>query len=110
MGQIRGGGRASVRRRAEALHAALELDGRRNTLGVQLSRGTQRLAGFLMACIWPAPLVILDEPANDVAIAWWRYDTRLTRPVQREDGYNDREVPNRPVLPIRLPSGAPVRL
>lgn len=66
MGRIRGGDPVSVSQRAAALISALELDEWRNTLGVKLSGGIRRLAGFLMATIWPAPLVILDEPTNDV--------------------------------------------
>lgn len=66
VGRIRGGDARSVRRRADQLIAALELGQWRNTPGIQLSGGTRRLAGFLMAAVWPTALVILDEPTNDV--------------------------------------------
>lgn len=66
VGRIRGGDRRSVRRRADELIAALELDEWRDTMGVKLSGGVRRLVGFIMASVWPAPLVILDEPTNDV--------------------------------------------
>ena len=35
-------------------------------MGHQLSGGVQRLVGFMMAAVTPRPLVILDEPTNDV--------------------------------------------
>jgi ABC-2 type transport system ATP-binding protein len=66
MGKIRGGDRRSVSRRAAQLIEALELEEWNNTIGVKLSGGVRRLVGFVMASVWPAPLVILDEPTNDV--------------------------------------------
>jgi ABC-2 type transport system ATP-binding protein len=66
VGRIRGGDAHAVRRRADGLVTAIELDEWRNTPGIRLSGGTRRLAGFLMAVVWPTPLVILDEPTNDV--------------------------------------------
>ena len=65
-GQIRGGDRGSVRRRREELFAALDLDEWSNTLGTNLSGGIRRLVGFVMTIVCPAPMVILDEPTNDV--------------------------------------------
>jgi energy-coupling factor transporter ATP-binding protein EcfA2 len=35
-------------------------------LGTNLSGGVRRLVGFVMTIVWPGPLVILDEPTNDV--------------------------------------------
>ena len=35
-------------------------------MGASLSGGVKRLVGFVMAAIVPRPLVILDEPTNDV--------------------------------------------
>ncbi|MDH3398725.1 MAG: ABC transporter ATP-binding protein [Acidimicrobiia bacterium] len=66
VGRIRGGDRVSVRRRASELIDALELGPWTDTLGTKLSGGIKRLAGFVMATVWPAALVILDEPTNDV--------------------------------------------
>jgi ABC-2 type transport system ATP-binding protein len=66
VGRIRGGDRRTVRRRAAELIAGLELDEWQDTMGVKLSGGVRRLVGFAMATVWPASLVILDEPTNDV--------------------------------------------
>jgi len=35
-------------------------------MGAELSGGVKRLVGFMMAAVTPRPLVILDEPTNDV--------------------------------------------
>ncbi len=66
VGRIRGGDRRSVRRRTAELTEALELDEWTDTFGARLSGGVKRLVGFVMTAVWPAPLVILDEPTNDV--------------------------------------------
>ncbi len=65
-GQIRGGDRRGVRTRRRELFAALDLDEWSDTLGTNLSGGVRRLVGFVMTAVWPGPLVILDEPTNDV--------------------------------------------
>jgi ABC-2 type transport system ATP-binding protein len=66
VGRIRGGDRRSVRRRSAELMKALELDEWTGTFGARLSGGAKRLVGFVMAVVWPAALIILDEPTNDV--------------------------------------------
>jgi ABC-2 type transport system ATP-binding protein len=66
VGRIRGGDRRLVRRRSAALLKALELDEWTGTFGTRLSGGVKRLVGFVMAVVWPAALIILDEPTNDV--------------------------------------------
>jgi ABC-2 type transport system ATP-binding protein len=66
VGRVRGGDRAGVRARTAELVAALELDEWRNTTGMKMSGGVRRLVGFAMAVVWPARVVILDEPTNDV--------------------------------------------
>ena len=66
IGRIRGGDLRSIRERAEALFSALELEEWRDTPGVRLSGGVRRLIGFVMAVVCPAPLIILDEPTNDI--------------------------------------------
>jgi len=66
-GRIRGGNRSEVRRRRRELFAALDLDEWSGTLGTNLSGGVRRLVGFVMTIVWPAPLVILDEPTQEVA-------------------------------------------
>lgn len=65
-GQIRGGDRTSVRAHREELFTALDLDEWSDTLGTNLSGGIRRLVGFVMAIVSPGPMVILDEPTNDV--------------------------------------------
>jgi ABC-2 type transport system ATP-binding protein len=66
VGRIRGGDRRSVHRRTAELLEALELDEWTSTFGARLSGGVKRLVGFVMAAVWPASLIILDEPTNDV--------------------------------------------
>ena len=65
-GLIRGGSHREVRRRAGELIEALELGEWERTLGVHLSGGVRRLVGFAMTVVRPGPVVILDEPTNDV--------------------------------------------
>lgn len=65
-GRIRGGDRATVRRRADELVEALDIGEWRDAMGIKLSGGVKRLVGFGMATVWPGRLVILDEPTNDV--------------------------------------------
>ena len=65
-GQIRGGDRAVINRRADELIEALEIGEWRDTLGARLSGGVRRLVGFVMVTVVPGRLVILDEPTNDV--------------------------------------------
>lgn len=65
-GRIRGGPRPEVRRRTAELIEALALDDWADAVGATLSGGVRRLVGFAMVAVWPAPVVILDEPTNDV--------------------------------------------
>jgi ABC-2 type transport system ATP-binding protein len=64
-GRLRGGDRTTVRRRADELITALELD-EWATKVTQLSGGVTRLVGFCMAAVVPGRIVILDEPTNDI--------------------------------------------
>ncbi|MCW2571346.1 MAG: ABC-type multidrug transport system, ATPase component [Frankiales bacterium] len=64
-GRLRGGDRATVRRRTDDLLSALDLDAWRNRL-VPLSGGVARLVSFCMAAVHPVRLAVLDEPTNDV--------------------------------------------
>ncbi|MCG6137937.1 MAG: ABC transporter ATP-binding protein [Nostoc sp. LLA-1] len=66
VGCIRGGDRKHIRRRAQDLFEALELDPWINRRGEKLSGGIRRLVAFCMAAVKPGKLVILDEPSNDV--------------------------------------------
>jgi ABC-2 type transport system ATP-binding protein len=65
-GRIRGGRGPTLQRRTDELIDALDIGPWRDTLGVKLSGGVKRLAGFAMAVVAPGSLVILDEPTNDV--------------------------------------------
>jgi ABC-2 type transport system ATP-binding protein len=65
-GAIRGGDKATVRERADYLIEALDVGEWRRTFGMRLSGGVKRLIGFAMVAVWPAKVVILDEPTNDV--------------------------------------------
>jgi len=64
-GRLRGGDRATVRRRTSELLTALDLDPWRNRV-VPLSGGVARLVSFCMAAVHPVRLAVLDEPTNDV--------------------------------------------
>lgn len=65
-GMIRGGNSATVRRRADEMIEALQIEEWRDTLGARLSGGVKRLVGFAMVTVWAGRVVILDEPTNDV--------------------------------------------
>ena len=65
-GEIRGGDRRQIERRAGELIEALQIEEWRDTLGARLSGGVRRLVGFVMVTVVPGRLVILDEPTNDV--------------------------------------------
>ena len=65
-GEIRGGDRAAISRRADELIEALQIEEWRDTLGAKLSGGVRRLVGFVMVTVVPGRVVILDEPTNDV--------------------------------------------
>ncbi|WP_277211748.1 ABC transporter ATP-binding protein [Isoptericola croceus] len=58
--------RQAAARLADELDIAPWMDQRALPEGRGLSGGVRRLAGFAMAVASPAPLVVLDEPTNDV--------------------------------------------
>jgi len=66
VGRLRGGRAGEVRRRTRELIEALEIEEWAGHLGCRLSSGVRRLVGFALATVWPTPMVILDEPTNDV--------------------------------------------
>ncbi|MFI0349224.1 ABC transporter ATP-binding protein [Actinomadura sp. 9N407] len=88
-GRLRGMSRADARAAAQAMAAALDIgewfDRRATPDGGGLSGGVRRLTAFAMAAVAPVPLVILDEPTNDVDAARRR---RLWEAVRRlgDDG------------------------
>ena len=69
-GRLRGLSAREARRSAEALAHELDIgpwmDRRALPEGGGLSGGIRRLTGFAMAIAAPAPLLILDEPTNDI--------------------------------------------
>jgi ABC-2 type transport system ATP-binding protein len=66
VGRIRGGSAVDVRRRVGELLDSLQLRPWERSLGAELSGGVKRLVGFVMTAAVPRPVVILDEPTNDV--------------------------------------------
>lgn len=88
-GRLRGLSRrdagAAAQRLAEELDIGEWFDRRATPDGGGLSGGVRRLTAFAMAAVAPAPLVILDEPTNDVDAARRR---RLWDTVRRlgDDG------------------------
>lgn len=78
-GMSRSDARASARRLAEELDIG-EWFHRRATPDGDLSGGVRRLTAFAMAAVAPVPLVVLDEPTNDVDAARRR---RLWKIVRR---------------------------
>ncbi|MFV2178158.1 ABC transporter ATP-binding protein [Actinomadura sp. LOL_016] len=71
--RLRGMSRANARAAALALVDELDvhewLDRRATPDGGGLSGGVRRLTAFAMAAVAPVPLVVLDEPTNDVDAA-----------------------------------------
>lgn len=71
--RIRGLSRADARAAVERIAAELDigewLDRRALPEGRGLSGGVRRLTAFAMAAVVPTPLVVLDEPTNDVDAA-----------------------------------------
>ncbi len=65
-GRVRGGKKADVVERAQALIEALDIGEWANKRGETLSGGVRRLVSFCMAAVVPGRIVILDEPTNDV--------------------------------------------
>ncbi len=65
-GRIHGGRPDDVRRRVGELFDALRIRPWERTMGASLSGGVKRLVGFVMTAAVPRPVVILDEPTNDV--------------------------------------------
>ncbi|MTV24974.1 ABC transporter ATP-binding protein [Nitriliruptoraceae bacterium ZYF776] len=72
-GRLRGLTKVASRAAAERLAAELDLaewlDRRATPEGGGLSGGVRRLTAFAMAAVAPTPLVVLDEPTNDVDAA-----------------------------------------
>lgn len=78
---IKGFSRKVSKKKAEELISSLQLDNWKNIKGEKLSGGLQRLTSFAMTVIDEAPVIILDEPTNDVdpirRILMWKYLRKL---------------------------------
>jgi ABC-2 type transport system ATP-binding protein len=66
VGQIRGGEKALVHKKAIQLIESLEIGEWVNKMGANLSGGVRRIVAFCMAAVVPGRIVILDEPTNDI--------------------------------------------
>lgn len=55
-----------VKKRTDQILADLNIEKWANQSGDKLSGGLQRLTSFAMAVVCPAPIILLDEPTNDV--------------------------------------------
>ena len=66
VGRMRGGAKAEVRRRTDELFELLQLEEWRDRIGQQTTGGVRRLVGFMMTTVVQRPVVILDEPTNDI--------------------------------------------
>lgn len=66
VGRLRGGRPDDVAAAAARLVDALDLGEWADTRSEKLSGGVARLTAFAMTVVTPAPIVILDEPTNDV--------------------------------------------
>lgn len=83
-GRLRGMSRSASREAAERMADELDIrewiDRRATPDGGGISGGVRRLTAFAMAAVAPVPLIILDEPTNDVDAARRR---RLWNMVRR---------------------------
>ncbi|MBA7657120.1 Vitamin B12 import ATP-binding protein BtuD [subsurface metagenome] len=66
VGQIRGGEKALVHKKAIHLIESLEIGEWVDKMGANLSGGVRRIVAFCMAVVIPGRIVILDEPTNDI--------------------------------------------
>lgn len=66
MARLRGRTRRAAAAITEDLLATLELGGWADTTGERLSGGIRRLTAYAMACAGAGPVILLDEPTNDV--------------------------------------------
>jgi ABC-type multidrug transport system ATPase subunit len=63
---LRGLSRSEAARSASGVLAELQLDEFRHTSMRLASGGVRRLAGFAAAVVAPTPMLVLDEPTNDI--------------------------------------------
>ena len=66
IGRLRGLSPRAARRATDELLDALDITQWRNRSGEKLSGGLRRLTSYAMAVVAPAPVLLIDEPTNDV--------------------------------------------
>lgn len=64
--RLRGLSAAAGKRAAIELIDSLDIDEWKNTGGEKLSGGLRRLTSYAMAVVAPSPVLLIDEPTNDV--------------------------------------------
>ncbi|MCV5992245.1 AAA family ATPase, partial [Enterococcus faecalis] len=68
--------------RIKAMNYSGKIDGWKDIPGQKLSGGLRRLTSFAMAVVYPSPIIVLDEPTNDVdpirRQKIWRYLKELS--------------------------------
>lgn len=79
--RIKGFSKEISRKKAEEIIDFLQINKWKNTTGEKLSGGLQRLTSFAMSVTADTPIVVLDEPTNDVdpirRILMWKYLRKL---------------------------------
>ncbi|CUH93626.1 ABC transporter ATP-binding protein [Herbinix luporum] len=72
-----------VKERTEKILSELDIKQWANQVGNKLSGGLQRLTSFAMAVVAPTPIILLDEPTNDIDPVRrklvWNYMKKLAR-------------------------------
>lgn len=64
--RLRGLSAPAARRATDTLLEALDITDWRNRPGEKLSGGLRRLTSYAMAVVTPSPILLIDEPTNDV--------------------------------------------
>lgn len=79
--RIRGFSQYEAKNKAHELIAYLQLEKYKDLSGDKLSGGLQRLTSFAMTVVSDAPIMIFDEPTNDVdpvrRVLMWKYLRKL---------------------------------
>ena len=80
--RIRGGSQKIAEEECIKILKELQIDGWKDIPGQKLSGGLRRLTSFAMAVVYPSPIIVLDEPTNDVdpirRQKIWRYLKELS--------------------------------
>lgn len=80
--RIRGGSQKIAEEECIKILKELKIDGWKDIPGQKLSGGLRRLTSFAMAVVYPSPIIVLDEPTNDVdpirRQKIWRYLKKLS--------------------------------